>query len=320
MKTVQTVLGDVKTEDLGSVLMHEHVCTSSMGVALSYPQLYGKNFEQQILSDLKEMKENGIATVVDASPVTLGRDVKELKKVSGISGVNIIATTGWWGCEPPYLGPSTAEQWAQCFADDINKGCDGTDIKAGIFKASRDKEGPTEWVRKMHHAVGMAQRETGKKIMLHTYCPTETPRHQLKILREEGVDMNDVVVDHIPETTDIDFVRWIYDQGAWIGVDRMPIISFPGEYAVGTETRIKFVKTMLDAGMGDRMLFSHDIMCASTLYDNQPEEIYREVWSVCPERFLFIKNRLFKELAEMGCDPAYLWSLTIDNPRKFFEG
>ena len=62
--------------------------------------------------------------------------------------------------------------------------------------------------------------------------------------------MNDVVVDHIPETTDIDFVKWIYDQGAWIGVDRMPIISFPGEYAVGTETRIKFVKTMLDAGMG----------------------------------------------------------------------
>ena len=62
-----------------------------MGVALSYPQLYGKNFEQQILSDLKEMKENGISTVVDASPVTLGRDVKELKKVSEISGVNIIA-------------------------------------------------------------------------------------------------------------------------------------------------------------------------------------------------------------------------------------
>ena len=48
--------------------------------------VWQKLFEQQILSDLKEMKENGISTVVDASPVTLGRDVKELKKVSEISG------------------------------------------------------------------------------------------------------------------------------------------------------------------------------------------------------------------------------------------
>ena len=40
MKTVQTVLGEIKTEELGSVLMHEHVCTSSMGVALSYPDVY----------------------------------------------------------------------------------------------------------------------------------------------------------------------------------------------------------------------------------------------------------------------------------------
>lgn len=319
MKTVQTVLGKVATDKLGSVLMHEHICSSSMGVALSYPQLYGKDVENQILSDLKAMKENGILTVVDATPVGLGRDVKMLKKVSEATGVNIIATTGWWGCEPPYLGPSTAEQWAQCFVDDLNKGCDGTDIKAGFLKAAMDTEGPTEWVTKMHHAVGMAHQETGAKIMLHTYCPTETPRFQLRFLKEEGVDLNNVVVDHIPETTDIDFVKWIYDQGAWIGVDRMPIISLPGHYAVATETRIKFIKTMLDAGMGDRMLFSHDIMCASTLYDNQPEELIKEIWSVCPDRFLFIKKHVFGKLAKMGCDPAYLWNLTIENPRKFFE-
>lgn len=320
MKTVQTVLGELDADKLGSVLMHEHVYSSSMGVALSYPQLYGKNHEAQILKDLKEMKDNGILTVVDATPVGLGRDVKGLKKVSQLSGVNIIATTGWWGCEPPYLGPSTAEQWAQCFIDDITVGCDCTDIKAGILKAAMDKPGPTEWVVKMHHAAGMAQKETGKKIMLHTYCPTETPRHQLKALREEGVEMKDVVVDHIPETTDMDFVKWLYDQGVWLGIDRMPNLAFPGEYAVCTETRIKFVKAMLDAGMGDRLLFSHDINCMSTLFDNQPEELYQTVWSACPERFLFIKNRLFKDLAEMGCDPDYLWGLTIHNPRRFFEG
>lgn len=320
MKTVQTVLGPVATDQLGSVLMHEHICTSSMGVATHYPQLYAADYEQRILRDLETMRDNGITTVVDASPVCLGRDVRVLERVSRQTGVHIIATTGWWGCEPPYVGPTTAEQWARCFADDITKGCDSTDIKAGILKAAMDKEGPTEWKKKIHYAVGLAHLETGAKIMLHTYCPTETPRFQLQFLKDVGVDMNHVVVDHIPETTDLDFVKWIYDQGVWLGMDRLPIVQLPGSYAVATDTRIKFIKTMLDAGMGDRMLFSHDFMSTSTLYDNQPEDVQAYVAAQCPDRFLFLKNYIFPKLGEMGVDPEALWQMTIDHPRAFFEG
>lgn len=320
MKTVQTVLGPVATDQLGSVLMHEHICTSSMGVATHYPQLYAADYEQRILRDLETMRDNGITTVVDASPVCLGRDVRVLERVSRQTGVHIIATTGWWGCEPPYVGPTTAEQWARCFADDITKGCDSTDIKAGILKAAMDKEGPTEWKKKIHYAVGLAHLETGAKIMLHTYCPTETPRFQLQFLKDVGVDMNHVVVDHIPETTDLDFVKWIYDQGVWLGMDRLPIVQLPGFYAVATDTRIKFIKTMLDAGMGDRMLFSHDFMSTSTLYDNQPEDVQAYVAAQCPGRFLFLKNYIFPKLGEMGVDPEALWQMTIDHPRAFFEG
>ena len=77
MKNVQTVTGTVATDKLGSVLMHEHIYSSSMGVALSYPQLYKEGTEEKIEKDLKEMKANGIETVVDATPVGLGRDVRE---------------------------------------------------------------------------------------------------------------------------------------------------------------------------------------------------------------------------------------------------
>ena len=320
MKTVQTVTGEVNTDRLGSVLMHEHIYSSSMGIALSYPQLYFEGTEEKIERDLIELKEGGISTVVDATPVGLGRDVKGLKRASEKTGVNIIATTGWWGVEPPYAGPIPEDKWAQAFIDDIQKGCDGTDIRAGILKAAMDKEGPTPWNIKTHHAAGIASKQTGAKIMLHTYCPTETPRHQLRLLKEVGVDMNHVAVDHIPETTDLDFVKWIYDQGVWLGIDRLPIISLPGEYAVAAETRIRFIKVMLDAGMGDRMLFSHDIFSMSTLFDWQPEDVKKEIALICPEKFLYIKKVVFGKLADMGVDPDYLWNLTIDNPRRFFEG
>lgn len=320
MKTVQTVTGELSTEKLGSVLMHEHIISSSVGIATNYPQLYREDYWDRIIRDLKEAKENGIDTIIDATPLNLGRDVKRLKKASEETGMNIMCTTGWWGKELPYAGPIPEEKWAQAFIDDIRIGCDCTDIKAGILKGSMDKEGLTPWNITAHHAAGIASVETGTKIMLHTYCPTETPRHQLRLLKEVGVDMNNVSVGHIPETTDMDFVKWIYDQGVWLGIDRMPIILLPGEYACGTERRIKFIKEMLDAGMGDRMLFSHDINSCSTLFDYQSPEVLEELSKICPEQYLFLKNVVFRKLEEMGVDYEYLWKLTIENPKKFFEG
>ena len=319
MSKVQTVLGSVDTTELGATLMHEHVCTSSMGVALHYPKLYHPNYMGQIIADLKELKESGYKTVVDASPVCLGRDVTVLRTASEKTGMNIIATSGFWGIEPPYVGPVSEEQWAKCFIDDCEKGCDGTDIKAGILKAAMDKEGPTQWRKKLHHAVGIASVETGKRIILHTYCPMETPRHQLDFLKEVGTDMNKVIVGHIPETTDLDFVKWIYDQGVWLGIDRLPIAHFPGDYAVGFETRIKFIKAMFDAGMGDRMLFSHDLFMASTLFDLQNDEMLEYLREQYPFRLLTLKKYVFPKLEEMGVDSNYLWNLSIENPQKFFK-
>ena len=319
-KSVMTVTGPVGTDELGSVLMHEHLSASSMGVATHYPQLYVDGYKERMIKDMKDAKAGGISTLVEATPVCLGRDVRLMKEVSEAAGMTIIATSGWWGNEPPYPGPITPERLARCFIDDIRIGCDGTDIKAGILKAAMDKPGPTEWKKVTHRAVGMANVETGVKIILHTYCPTETPRHQLALLKEVGVDMNDVAVDHIPETTDLDFVKWIYDQGAWLGIDRLPNLLMPGEYAVAMDTRIKFIKVMLDAGMGDRMLFSHDISSCSTLFDFQPPEVLKMHADMVPDRFLYLKKHIFPKLGEMGVDTDMLWNMTIENPRRFFEG
>ena len=320
MKTVQTVTGSVSTADLGSVLMHEHLFSSSMGIATHYPNFYIDGIYDIIEAELNKIKAEGILTVVDATPVCLGRDVKGMKKVSEATGVNVIATTGWWGQKPPYVGNYPAEKYAEGFINDIRVGCDGTDIKAGILKAAMDTDGPTEWRKLTHYAAGMASVETGVKIMLHTYCPMETPRHQLKFLKEVGVDMNNVVVDHIPETTDMEFIRWIYDQGVWMGMDRIPCQHFEGEYQVSTQQRINVIKQMLDEGMGDRILFSHDLPVTSTLFDNQPDDVKAYLAEQKPDGLLFLKKHVFTALADMGVDPDYLWNLTIENPRKFFEG
>ena len=319
-KTVMTVTGPVATEKLGHTWMHEHLICSSMGIATHYPQMYRPDYKEQLHKDIKEMMDGGISTVVEATPVCLGRDVRTLKEISEETGLQIVATTGWWGVCPPYFSPYTEEMWTRCFVDDLTKGCDGTDIKAGILKAAMDKDGPTEWRRTIHHAVGQAQLETGAKIFLHTYCPTGTPRHQLQFLKEVGVDMKNVVVDHLPETCEFDLIQWIYDQGAWLGLDRIPCMCFPGEYPNSLNGRLAPCKQVFDAGMGDRVLFSHDFTSVSPLFDNQNDEIKAFLAEQIPDRFMFLKKHFFPMLAEQGVDPDYLWRITEENPRRFFEG
>ena len=84
-------------------------------------------------------------------------------------------------------------------------------------------------------------------------------------------------------------------------------------------SRIRFVKEILNAGMGDRVLFSHDFTSVSPLFDNQPDDIKAYIAGQIPDRFLFLKKHVFPALAEMGVDPEYLWTLTEENPRRFFE-
>ena len=114
-KKVMTVRGPVETTMLGHTWMHEHLFTSGMGVPLCYPQLYRPDYMEQAEKDLLEMKAGGISTIVEATTMALGRDVRSMKAVSEATGVNVIASSGWWGVKPPYLGGDITEaHWTGC--------------------------------------------------------------------------------------------------------------------------------------------------------------------------------------------------------------
>jgi len=319
MQYVQTVLGDVLIEDVGFTLMHEHLVNSAAGIPENYPELYIEGYYEIALNSLIEMKDNGINTVVEATTYDLGRDVKTLARLSQESGVNIIACTGRLMRLPGIVGHYTPEQFAQSFIKDLTKGIADTGIKAGILKAGMDMEGPTPDIEFMHRAVAIASNETQFPIMLHSYPLWEIGRHQLRIMKEENVNLERIKVDHCLETTDIDYIAWLVDQGCWLGIDRLPNIPLKGRYLVATGTRIKFIKKLIDAGFSDRMLFSHDIFPATTFFDN-PMRTKEDRSKDNPDGFLFLKNVVFRKLSEMGIDENKLERICIENPKRFFEG
>ncbi len=316
MTTISSVLGPLDTANLGFTLMHEHVMYASPGVYRDYPELLGTNQMERVVDALKKAKEGGVDTIVDATTLDLDRNVELLAEASRRSGVNIIACTGWWLDIPYFIAGVPVDQMAEVFTREVELGISGTTIKAGILKSASDIEGVTPGAEIMLRAVARAHLKTGVPIMLHSYSPSRVGQQQLAILKEESVDLRRVKMDHSNDTTDVEYLFWLLEQGCYLGMDR-----YPGRN-VSPLARTKTMKALMDAGYTDRLCPSHDwgILvieeALSKLFGMAAEERLRRN----PDGYLYMKKVVFPQLREMGVSEATLNRLCVDGPRNFFEG
>lgn len=313
MAAVNSVLGPLETSKLGFTLTHEHIMVSSPGLLRNYPELLGAKVLERAVADLKEAKEGGINTIVDATTLDLGRDIGLLAEVSRLSGVNIIACTGWWLDRPRYFAGVSANQLEKLFTRDIEQGIAGTSIKAGILKSASDMDGVTPWAETVLRAIARVHLKTGVPIVLHSYSPGQVGKQQLAVLKEEGVDPKRVKLDHSNDTTDTEYLTWILEQGCYLGLDR-----YPGRNT-SPLARTKTMKTLIDSGYSRRLCPSHDrsvISVAAAEPEITDEERYRRN----PHGYLYIKKVVFPKLRELGVPETIIKGLCIDGPRSFFEG
>ncbi|MFH0769364.1 MAG: hypothetical protein V1932_07355 [Chloroflexota bacterium] len=314
MTTVNSVLGPLDTAALGFTLMHEHLIVSSAGIPQNYAELLGAGFMDRIVKGLTQAKEGGIDTIVDATTLDLGRDVTVLAEASRLSGVNIIACTGWWLESPRFLNGVSADQFARLFIREIEEGIAGTGIKAGVLKAASDIAGVTAGEERVLRGVARAHLQTHVPIMLHSYSPGQVGKHQLAILKEEGIDLRRVKVDHSNDTTDVEYLTWILEQGCYLGMDR-----YPGRN-VSPLSRTKTMKILIDAGYADRLLPSHDWSHVWIRAEDSPMPTQEEREASNPYGYLYMKKVVFPQLRQMGVSETILNRLCVDGPRNFFEG
>jgi phosphotriesterase-related protein len=315
MTKVNTVLGPINTKDLGFTLAHEHLIVAFHGAIKEFPELFMPNVLEYVVAGLKRTKAGGVNTVVDMTTVDLGRDVEFMKEASRRSGVNIIAVTGWWLDVPRFISGTTgsvsAERMADLFAKEVDKGIGDTGIKAGLIKAASDVDGVTPPLEMMLRAAAKAHQKTGVPIAIHSYHLGQLARLQIEILKSEGVNLKYVKFDHANDTTDIEYLTWILEQGCFLGLDR-----YPGRNT-STLARTKTMKALIEAGYIDRLCPSHDCSMGYILPPGKTTEEY-EVGN--PHRYLYMKKVVFKMLKDMEVPAAKINRLCVTGPRNFFEG
>ena len=312
MSMINSVLGPLDTKDLGFTLMHEHVICQSF-VAQNYPELFGDSFMNHIIDGITTAKNGGVDTIIDATPFDLGRDVSRLAEIARRTNVNIIACTGWWMNLPEYLAGTSPDLFADLFVREIQQGIAGTGIKAGILKSAADFGGVTAAGEVMLRAVARAHRRTSVPIMLHSYAPEQVAKRQLAILKEEGVNLKRVAVDHVNDTTDFEYLNWLLEQGCYLGMDRYPGLNL-SSYA-----RTQTLKQLIDAGWINRLLPSHDL-CLVTPLTFYPPDVKESIEKGNPYGYLYVKKVVLRQLEDMGVSQAVLNTLCVNGPRNFFEG
>ena len=313
MATINSVLGEIDSKDLGFTLMHEHVMVAASGLSTHYPDCWAESGATGYRM-LKTAKAHGIDTMLDATTFDLGRDPALLKNVAEASGMNLINVTGWW-LDVLVLCTAWAPIKWPMNSSKISLRVRGTNIKAGMLKCAADFEGVTAPLETMARAVARAHLQTGVPIMVHSYPTGHVARRQIAIFKEEGVDLGKVKIDHSNDTTDTEYLQWILDQGCFLGLDR-----YPGRL-VSPHMRTVTLKRLMDMGYGERLCPSHDCICLH-VHNEQPDGSIAEQHDFHksnPDQYLFMHRHVIPELQQLGATDRDIEMLFVDNPRRLFE-
>ena len=263
MAQVQTARGPVETAGLGQVLMHEHVFVLTAEVQQNYPEEWGDEDERvaDAVRRLRELPANGISTIVDVTAIGQGRDIPRIKRIADqVPELNIVVATGVYTFDalPLFFWRRPREAMTEFFIRDITEGITGTGVKAGMLKCAVDTRGLTEGVEQVLRSVARAHVATGgTPITIHTHAAGQHGPGIVEVLKEEGVDLNRVVLGHSGDAVrDPDYLAAMADTGLTLGMDRFGIDHF-----ATFQDRSDLVVEMCRRGYAGRMVLAHDTCC-----------------------------------------------------------
>ncbi len=325
MPTVETVRGPVDTLELGRTYMHEHVFILDADVQQNYPAEWGS--EEARVADavekLSALAAQGIRTIADPTVVGLGRYIPRIQRIAElVPSLNIVVATGCYTYDQVpfffhYRGPALAEAlggdvpepMVEMFAEDIREGIAGTGVRAAFLKCAIDQQGMTSGVARIMRAVARAHRITGAPITVHTHPESRSGLAVKQLLcDEEGVDPKRVILGHSGDSTDLDHLSSLADEGFILGMDRFGL-------NIGTtfEARADTVVEMCRRGYADRMVLSHDAACYIDWIDPNVLALLTQ-WN-----YLHIHDDVLPYVRERGVNEAQIDAMLVETPRRYFE-
>lgn len=327
MATIETVNGPIDSSALGRTLTHEHIFVKNPEIEDNWPnpEWEGEDAMVKKAADtLNELKTLGIDTVVDLTVPGLGRYIPRVQRVAELTEVNIIVATGYYTFStlPTFFqthGPGRLvdvdDPMPGFFVRDLTEGIADTGVKASMIKVATDSDGMTQDVSRVMKAAAIAHKETGATITTHTHADSFRGRDQQEFFRAQGVPLEHVVIGHSGDSTDLDYLRELMDNGSTLGMDRFGLGGFGGLSGRSDEERIDIVAKLVDMGYAEKLTLSHD---AGVFSINTP--VSRRKSEVPSWNHGFISRDVVPALQDRGVSDADIDQMMIKNAERVIVG
>lgn len=309
MPTIQTATGPVDTANLGFTLMHEHVRVGWGPMFQQYPEMFDREAEiAAAVTRLQAAKAAGVRSIVDLTPIDLGRDASLIAEAARRSGVQIIVATGFYHQIPFHFAYRPDAEMVDFFVRDLTQGISTTGVRANVIKCATDPV-MHEANEKVLRCSARAARQAGVPICTHTNAHTRTGLDQQRVFKEEGVDLGRTVIGHSDDSDDISYLEQIIQNGSYCGMDRMGLAA-----PRTSEQRAEMVAKLVEKGYADRVTLSHDACC--TFYWAPPGTME----ALAPDwKMTHIPTAIIPMLRARGVSAAAIEQMTVGNPRRLFE-
>lgn len=262
---VRTVLGDVDPAELGVTNYHEHFFQVT-------PLLAGEELDDPEASsaEFALAAEDGLRTVVDATPIGLGRRPADVARIAAALGLHVVATAGvhheghyphdHWIRDVDDLGDRLLAELLDGQPVEDHPGAagvatapSGAPVRAGLLKGGIGYWSISAFERRTLEALARVHTESGAPIMVH--LEEGTAAHEvLDLLAADGVAEESVLLAHIDRSPDRFLFAELADRGAWLGCDGAARLkSWPESMLIDC------VAATVEAGHGDRILLGGDV-------------------------------------------------------------
>ncbi|XVU30471.1 hypothetical protein ACQPZJ_19735 [Actinoplanes sp. CA-054009] len=305
---MNTVLGAIAAEELGFVAVHEHIGYGMPGSELD--TRWWKSPEQryaETVPKLREFREHGGGTFVDATGICNGRDVDYYRSLSAKTGVHIVASTGFVGGDTalPLFARATVDYLMRQFVHEISTGIAGI-IKVGVSRGGR----MTELDKRIYRAAARAALATGVPVLTHLAIDAE---NAIAIFREEGLPLDRVLFGHVDDGVNADQTRdsWIADQGGRIGFDTFGYeteLPDPPFWARPRRERLDHFLRFIGEGRLHQVLASADANCSPLGWPG-----------VQGHTVNYLFTDLIPDLRAAGLGEAAIRQIFVENPATFLS-
>lgn len=301
---IQTVLGLIDENQLGTTLPHEHLfielglwfkepsqstrkLMSEEKIRIDHPDISWFKYhpysnkdnlrllnEKEAVYELMRFKAVGGNSIVDVTLDNIGRDPAALARVSRLTGINVVMGCGYYVGEIQVgdYDQKTVEDITAEIIHDIEVGVGIEQIKAGIIGEIGCSWPLDKRERKSLIASAHAQAATGTAITVHPGRHADSPLEIIDILKQAGADLEKVIICHIDRTPfSLETRLKIAETGCSIEYDLFGWEGYyPLEMAIAhmpnDVQRIKEILEMKKNGYLNQVLISHDICYKTRRY------------------------------------------------------